>query len=64
MSVRIVNVDPTRATREIADTGQVVAYGEEVEIEDSDLAERLLEQEQVWARPTTKSAKQAEKETR
>lgn len=54
---KVVNVDPTGASREIADTGQVVAFGEEVEV-DSALADRLLEQS-VWARPTTKAAKAA-----
>lgn len=63
MATRIVNVDPTHATREIADTGQSVAFGEEVEIEDNELAESLLEQSTVWARPTTKAAKKAEKES-
>jgi len=59
--VRVVNVEPTRATLEIADTGQIVAYGEEVEVE-AELGERLLEQKS-WARPTTKAAKRAEKES-
>jgi hypothetical protein len=61
MGTRIVNVDPAGATRTIGDTGQTVAHGDEVEV-DSDLAERLLEQD-VWARPTTKAAKKAEKES-
>jgi hypothetical protein len=62
MGTRIVNVDPTRATRVIGDTDQSVPFGEEVEV-DSELAERLLEQDTVWARPTAKAAKQAEKES-
>ena len=62
MGTRIVLIDPVGGGREIADTGQYVKYGEEVEIEDSDLAKSLLEQEDVWARPTAKAAKQAEKE--
>lgn len=61
MSVRIVNVDPTQSDREIAEIGVNVPFGGEVEVE-KELADRLLEQENVWARPTTKAAKQAEKE--
>ncbi len=59
--MRIVNIDPTGGTREIADTGQTVAVGEEVDVENEDLAHRLLEQTDVWARPTTKVAKAIEK---
>lgn len=59
--MRIVNVDPTGASRVIADTGQTVDHGDEVEVDDA-LAERLLEQSTVWARPTTKAAKAAAKE--
>lgn len=65
MAVHIVCVDPLAtegAVRTIAATGQDAAYGDEIEIEDSELAERLLEQETVWARPTKKAAKAAEKE--
>lgn len=62
MGTRIVLVDPVGGGREIADTGQFVEFGEEVEIEDADVAAALLEQENVWARPTTKAAKKAEKE--
>lgn len=78
MAVRIVCVDPLAvegATRTIGATGQEAAYGEEIEVEDSELAERLLEQEPVWARPSDspiekggqarpskKAAKVAEKE--
>lgn len=60
--MKIVNIDPTGASREIGDTGQIVAHGEEVEVDDSALAERLLEQTTVWARPATKAAKAAAKE--
>ena len=56
--MRLVNVDPTGAARMIGDTGQTVAHGDEVEV-DSDLGERLLEQSDIWARPTTKAAKAA-----
>lgn len=56
--MKIVNIDPTGADREIADTGQIVAHGEEAEV-DTALAERLLEQGDVWTRPTTKAAKAA-----
>ena len=61
--MKIVLIDPVGGGREIAATGQYVKFGEEVEIEDSDLAKSLLEQENVWARPTTKAAKQAEKDS-
>lgn len=64
MSTRIENIDPTHATREIGDTGQVVAFGETVEIENAELAASLLEQSAVWARPTRKDAKAAEREAR
>jgi len=60
--MRIVNVDPTGASRVIADTGQTVDHGGEVDVDDAALAERLLEQSTVWARPTTKAAKAAAKE--
>ena len=56
--MRIVNIDPTGADRTIGVTGQTVAHGAEVEV-DSELGERLLEQSDVWARPTTKAAKAA-----
>jgi hypothetical protein len=64
MSVRIVCIDPNAVEaypRVIAATGQVVVCGEEVEVDDADLAAALLEQDVVWARPTTKAAKAAEK---
>lgn len=63
MGTRIRNIDPTGNAREITDSGDYVAFGEEVEV-DSQLAERLLEQPDVWARPTTKAAKQASKDAR
>lgn len=55
---KIVLIDPLEGERTIAATGQTVAHGEEVEV-DSELAESLLEQSDVWARPTTKAAKAA-----
>ncbi len=64
MSVRIVCIDPNAvetAPRIIAITGQVAVCGDEIEVEDADLAAALLEQDVVWARPTTKAAKAAEK---
>lgn len=57
--MRIVNIDPTGAGRIIADTGQYVEHGDDVDVEDRELAERLLEQSDVWVRPTTKAAKEA-----
>lgn len=65
MAVRIVCIDPNAvagSARVIDATGQEAAFGDEIEVEDSDLAERLLEQSEVWARPTTKTAKAAKKE--
>lgn len=59
--MKIVNIDPTGADRVIGDTGQLVAHGEEAEV-DAELAERLLEQSDVWDRPTTKAAKAAGKD--
>lgn len=61
MATRIVYTGPSEGVT-IADTGQYAAKGDEVEV-DTDLAERLLEQD-VWARPTAKTAKQAEKEAK
>ena len=57
--MKVVLVEPGPG-REIADTGQVVAYGAEVEVSE-ELGTRLLEQEDVWARPTTNAAKAAVK---
>lgn len=59
--MRIVNVNETGQGLEIAATGQYVEFGEEVEVDDSDLAERLIASG-LWARPTTKAAKAATKE--
>lgn len=61
MATHIVNVCPTGQDREIEATGQIVAFGDSVEIDDSGLAESLLEQVEVWARPTTNAAKAAKK---
>lgn len=80
MSIRIVCIDPNAVAgneREIAVTGQRVAFGEEVEIEDPalagsppsgdpdsekyDLGSGLLAQTAVWAKPTTKAAHEATK---
>lgn len=59
--MRIVNVNETGQGLEIAATGQYVEFGEEVEIDNADLAERLIASG-LWARPTTKAAKAATKE--
>lgn len=56
--MKIVNIDPTSADREIGETGQLVAHGAEVEV-DAELGERLLEQSDIWARSTAKAAKAA-----
>lgn len=64
MSVRIVCVDPNAVNGavRVIESGQEAGYGEEIEVEDSALADALLEQDAVWSRPTTKAAKAAEKE--
>lgn len=64
--MRIVCVDPNAHAHNprVLETGQSAAYGDELDIEDADMAASLLEQEGVWAKPTTKSAKQAEKEAK
>lgn len=55
---RLVNVDPTEQPLEIIDTGQSVAFGEEVDVEDPALVESLVASG-LWARPTSKAAKTA-----
>lgn len=59
--MKIVNVNETGQGLEIAATGQYVEFGEEVEVDNADLAERLIATG-LWARPTTKAAKTAAKE--
>lgn len=61
MGTHIVNICPTGQDREIEATGQIVAFGDSVEIDDAELADSLLEQVEVWARPTTNAAKAAKK---
>lgn len=56
--VRIVNVSETQQGLEIAATGQYAEFGEEVDVEDSGLADRLVASG-LWARTTTKAAKEA-----
>ncbi len=71
--MKVVLVEPGRG-REIADTSQIVAYGDEVEVseelggrppkgdpsdEDYDPGAGLLAQVDVWAKPGTKAAKEA-----
>ena len=57
MSTRIVYVG-IHDEVDIAATGQRVARGQEVEIEDPDLAASLLDQDGNWARPTSNAAKE------
>jgi hypothetical protein len=59
--VRIVNVSDTGAGLEIAATGQYAEHGEEVDVENADLAAKLVATG-LWARATTKAAKAAAKE--
>lgn len=54
MKVRYVGMF---AEVEIADTGQMVAQGETVEVDD-DLGERLLAQETNWKKAGSKSKKE------
>lgn len=61
MSHRLVNVSDTQTTLTVAATGQTAAFGEEIEVEDAELAEALKETG-LWAAPTTKAAKSAAKE--
>jgi hypothetical protein len=61
MATHIVNICPTGQDREIEATGQIVPFGESVEVDDAALAESLLEQVEVWARPTSNAAKAAKK---
>lgn len=61
-TTKIVYVGPHGEGVGIAEAGVWAEPGEAVEVE-SDLAERLLEQD-VWARPTAKAAKDAAKEGR
>lgn len=58
---RLVNVNELGHGLEIAATGQYAEYGEEIDVEDAGLADRLIASGQ-WARPTTKAAKAATKE--
>lgn len=59
--VRIVNVNETQAGLEIAATGQYAEFGEEIDVEDSALADRLVASG-LWAKTTSKAAKAASKE--
>ncbi len=68
MPLKITYIGPLRSPNdergdvEIPDAGQWARAGEPIEV-DSDLAERLLEQEGNWARANTKAAKDAADET-
>lgn len=61
MATRLTNTNPLGSGLEIAATGQFVEFGDEVEVDDKDLAERLIETGN-FARSTTKAAKAAAKE--
>ena len=68
MPLKITYIGPLRSPNdergdiEIAETEQWARAGEPIEVE-SDLAERLLEQEGNWARANTKAAKEAADES-
>lgn len=59
--VKLVNVSETQTGLEIAATGQNVEFGEEVDIDNAALADKLVASG-LWARSTTKAAKAATKE--
>lgn len=56
--MKLVNVNETQQGLEIAATGQYVEFGEEVEIDNAALADRLVASG-LWAKTTTKAAKEA-----
>lgn len=56
--VRLVNINENEWPLDVVDTGQSAAFGEEIEVDDADLAESLIASG-LWARPTTKAAKSA-----
>lgn len=59
--MKLVNVNETQQGLEIAATGQYVEFGEEVDIDNADLADRLVASG-LWAKATSKAAKAATKE--
>lgn len=61
--MKIVCVDPNAHAHNprVLENGQSAAYGEEIDIDDAELAASLLEQEGVWAKPSTNAAKDAAK---
>lgn len=59
--MKVTYIGPHAEGVTIADTAVFAKPGETVEVE-TELAERLLEQDTNWARPATKAAKVAEKE--
>lgn len=63
MPVSIVYVGPSYEGVEIAETGQLALPGKPIEVEDSELAERLLEQD-IWARPNTNAAADAARQAK
>ena len=56
--MKLVNVNETQQGLEIAATGQYVEFGEEVEIDNAALADKLVASG-LWAKTTTKAAKEA-----
>lgn len=56
--MKLVNVNESQQGLEIAATGQYVEYGEEVDIDNTALADKLVASG-LWARATTKAAKEA-----
>lgn len=59
--VKIRNINETGQGLEIAATGQYVEFGEEVDVDNADLADRLVASG-LWAKATSKAAKAASKE--
>lgn len=59
--MKLVNVSETQQGLEIAATGQYVEFGEEVDVDNAALADKLVASG-LWAKTTTKAAKAATKE--
>jgi hypothetical protein len=61
MGTHITLIEANKAPRRLSQLNRTVEHGETVEV-DSELADQLLAQTDVWARAKTKVAKAAESE--
>jgi hypothetical protein len=61
--MRLVNVNETEQGLEIAATGQYAEFGDEVDVDNTALADKLVASG-LWAKATSKAAKAATKEGR